>query len=127
VALALVSAVILRSFRKASAQKKHEADYSSALELYSKNLPPGMLRKDVEDYLRAKQTSFLRFCGFEQRGAFADLVRVGDEDPPWFCREAHVYIAIEFTAPESTRLLSKSDDMDMLKKIGIQRRPGGCL
>ena len=87
-----------------------------------------MVRKDVETYLRAKQANFSQTCCFEARGAFADLVKVGEEDAPWFCSESYVYVAFEFDATEPQRPLSAPpNDADVLMKVQIERIPSGCL
>ena len=129
--VAIVIAVLafgLREVLKARAQKKREVAYQSALAFYAKNLTLGMLRKDVDSYLRANHVSFSQTCCFEFRGAFADLVKVGEDDAPWFCSDTDVYVALEFAASEPLQPLSTpANDMDVLRKIAIERIGSGCL
>jgi hypothetical protein len=112
--------------RKTDARKKREAVYESTLQAYSQDLNPGLTRKEVEEYLRAKGTGFKQMCCVLERSAFADLVKVGREDAPWFCSENYVYIAFEFAATEPhDSLISYASDE--LKKVRVFRQLGGCL
>jgi hypothetical protein len=107
-------------------QKKREAGYQSARLAYSRNLRPGLKRKEVESYLQAKDVGFRQMCCIEERGAFADLVEIGQEDAPWYCSENYVYIAFEFSTTELSPVLNPSD-VDILKRVSIFRQLGGCL
>lgn len=128
VIVAAVLAFAVRNVLKARAQKKREVEYQSALAFYKENLTLGMSRKDVDSYLRAKHVSFSQTCCFEARGAFADLVKVGEEDAPWYCSETYAFIALEFAATEPRQSPSAPpNEMDVLKTIAIERRLEGCL
>ena len=120
------SAFAIRYVRSKRAEKKREAAYQSALSAYSKDLRPGMTRKDVEDYLRAKGIQFQRMCCIEERSAAADLAKIGQEDIPWFCSENNVYVAFEFAATEPHEYWIDSDS-DTLKRVSIFRWLQGCL
>jgi hypothetical protein len=124
--IAILSGAAVRSHIKSEARKKREAVYESTLQAYSQNLKAGLTRKEVEEYLRAKGTGFTQMCCVLERSAFADLVKVGEEDAPWFCSENYVYIAFEFAATEPHKSF-KSYDSDGLKKVSIYRELGGCL
>jgi cytosine/adenosine deaminase-related metal-dependent hydrolase len=121
-----LSAAALRHVSRAEAKKKREAAYQSALQAYSRNLRPGLTRKEVEDDFRTRHISFGQICCVEDRSAFADLIRVGQEDAPWYCSENYVYIAFEFTAVEPHHPL-KAYDTDSLKTVTLFRQLGGCL
>ena len=121
------SAIYLRYVFKAEAMKKREVAYQADLQTYSRNLNPGLTRKDVESYLRARNIGFRQMCCVLERSAFADLVKIGQEDAPWFCSEEYVYIAFEFTATEAHSLRRPIYDSDVLETVRIYRQPGGCL
>ena len=127
VLLAAAWAMAVRYVMRAEAKKGREAGYESALQVYSQDLKPGLTRKAVEDYLRARSVGFQQRCCLEERGAFADLVKVGQEDAPWHCGATFVYIAFEFAAPDSNTPPSKAGDTDTLKNIRIFRHLEGCL
>jgi hypothetical protein len=94
---------------------------------YSKKLPVGVPRKDVDSYLRANHVSFSRRCCFEERGVFADVVKVGEDAAPW-CSETDVYVALEFAGTQPTQSLSApANDLDVLNRIAIERVGSGCL
>ena len=122
---------------KTETMKKRDAAYQSALQAYSQNLQPGLTRREVENYLRVRDISFGQMCCVDERSAFADLVKVGQEDAPWYCSEYYVYVAFEFVAAEShprwgtflwdSRARANLDDSDVLKKVRIFRKLGGCL
>jgi hypothetical protein len=101
-------------------EQKREASYRSALSAYSKDLEPGMRRKNVEDYLRAKKIPF-------ETSAKADLVEIGQEAAPWFCSEVNVYIAFDFEAVEPHSRAWEPNATDVLKRAHIYSRAGGCL
>jgi hypothetical protein len=109
-----------------SAKQKRENAYQAKLQSYSDALKPGMTRKDVEDYLRAKGTAFRQLCCIDERSALADLVNIAKEKHPWYCEEHNVYIAFQFAAVEVHKDY-QAYDSDMLKKITIFHKLGGCL
>ena len=96
--LTVLSTVVvgIRYELRKKAQKKREAAYASSLHFYTEELKIGMTRKEVEEYLRAKNTTFMRMCCVDFSGSRAsldDLTRIGQEDAPWFCSENNVYVA----------------------------------
>src|SRR5262245_57739791 len=84
--------------KKIRAQR--EAAYKSALQEYIKNVQVGLTRKEVGDYLRVRNTDFFHMGWTEERvedkNALATVVKIGQEEPPWYCEWSHVYIAFEF-------------------------------
>lgn len=118
----------LRGVLRARAQQKREVVHQSALASYAKKLPLGMPRKDVDRYLRENHVSFSRRCCFEERGVFADVVKVGEDAAPSYCSETDVYIALEFAGTQPTHSLSApANDLDALHRIAIERVGSGCL
>ena len=109
-----------------SAQKKREAAYQAKLQAYSEVLKPGMTRKEVEAYLRAKDTAFGQLCCIDKGSAFADLVKIGKEKHPWYCEEHNVYVAFQFSAVEPHKPY-EAYDSDTLKQITIFHKLEGCL
>jgi len=125
--IAVSSAIYLRDVFKTGARKRRESAYQAALQTYSQNLKPGLNRKDVESYLRARNIGFTQMCCVLERSAFADLVKVGQEDAPWYCSEQYIYIAFEFRAAEAHSLQSPIYDSDRLKTVEIFPQLSGCL
>jgi hypothetical protein len=137
---AVLSAAGIGLLRKAEARNKREATYQAALGAYSHDPSPGLARKEVESYLRARNTSFRQVCCGEA-GDYADLIQVGRGNPPWFCSESYVYVAIEFAAVERhdsflEAIRRKSNDSkkspiaydsDILTKVEMYRPDIGCL
>jgi hypothetical protein len=83
-------AVLIRSIWKYRAAQQREIAYQSALATYAKRFGPGDNRKTVEDYLKGKRIEFGQMCCVERREshtAYADLIRMGQEDAPWYCSE----------------------------------------
>jgi len=129
IVLALVAAswaLAVRHVMRAEAKKGREACYQYVLQAYSQDLKPGLSRKELEDYFRARGARFEQMCCLEEHGAFADLVKVGQEDAPWHCGATFVYIAFEFSARDSNAP-AKANDADALKTIRIFRHLEGCL
>jgi hypothetical protein len=98
---------------------------------YSEVLKPGTSRRDVEHYLKAQGTAFgQRWPGADVHSkAFAILVKVADEDVPWYCSAWPDYIAIEFapTKPAQTSFLRSQADSDMVTQILVTSNGEGCL
>jgi len=130
-AFVLVLAVLgaaLRQFWKAADKRKRELMYQSALGTYSHDLKPGLHRKDVEEFLRARKVSFSPVCCLgEKNELYGDLVTVGEEDHPWYCTNAYVYVAFEFAGAEPASDGPLGLDSDVLEEIELFRPLEGCL
>lgn len=123
--LALVTIVSSLAWGQ-SKQQKREAAYQAKLESYTEALKPGMTRKNVEDYLRAKGVAFGQLCCVDERSAYADLVYIGKEKHPWYCEEHNVFIAFQFAAVEAHKGW-EAYDSDTLKSITVFHKFEGCL
>jgi hypothetical protein len=120
------------AINKRAAQKR-EATYQLALSEYQRALRPGMSRKQVEDYLHAKNAQFLQ-SNFAESGpnrhSMDDLTKIGKEDAPWYCGEHNVYIAFYFVDHESSLapgFMFKDDDLDTLKSVSLYHWLEDCL
>jgi hypothetical protein len=113
-----------RAKKKVVEAQKREALYKLAMSAYSKDLPLGTTRKNVEDYLGAKAIHFERSS---TGSSTADLVKIGQEPTPWFCSEFNVYVAFEFHPVEAHEHALEPYDSDVLDWTHIDRRGGGCL
>jgi hypothetical protein len=113
------------------AQEKREVVYQSALHSYSEGLRPGMTRKEVEDYLRAKHITFGQSCCVDPKdlpkGVYDDLTKIGQDEAPWFCSANIVYVAFRFTGPERHSVGWTAEASDTLKAVTVYRRLEGCL
>jgi hypothetical protein len=137
--LAIVIAVLIGAFGvqhvfQERAQRRREVEYQKALRSYSRVLKTGMTRKQVEEYLSSNKLLFRQLCCVSvkefSRGvfdnAYDDLVKVGQEDVPWFCSENNVYIALEFLGSRKDSLPG-AEPSDMLKDVTIYHKLDGCL
>jgi len=122
--IALCAATIRNAWKK-QAQSKREAAYQSALNSYCAALKPGMTRKEVEGYFRAKAVGFQQMCCIDERSAFADLVKIGTEGAPWYCSEQNIYVAFQFAGVAQRKF--EVADSDTLKSVTIFRWLEGCL
>jgi hypothetical protein len=91
-----------RHYWKQQARRARELTYESALRAYSQDLKPGLTRKDVEAYLPARSIRFDKTCSVGQHDQ-VDLVKIGEEDTPWYCGAEYVYLAFEFAAVKPPR------------------------
>lgn len=132
VALAAIS--VHYGFKKRG-QRRREIAYEAALVSLNQVLKPGMSRRQVESYLRMKNKPFQQTCcttvsAIRSKHSWDDLVRVGQEDAPWFCSQNDVYIAFEFegfpAVFENSRFRGP-DDNDRLQSIALYHRLEGCL
>jgi hypothetical protein len=128
--LAFLFLALLATMHKAPAQsekQKREAAYQAALQSYSEALKPGMTRKNVEDYLKAKGVKYERMCCIDEKTAWVDIVGIGKEKHPWYCSAHNVYIAFQFADEphEGSRISDR--DSDKLKSITVHHSLDGCL
>ncbi len=116
---------------KKQAREKREIGYQSALRSYSQVLKPGTTRKEVEDYLRTKNTQFSQMCCVDPRefrkGVWDDLTKVGEEDAPWYCSSDSVYIAFQFTGKRREDAMWQGDPADTLRNIRVYHQLETCL
>jgi hypothetical protein len=116
VLVVLIGAVAARRYRlKEREGEKREAEYDLARRKYAAALQPGITRKEVEDYLRRNNVViFYRSSD--------DLVKIGKEDPPWFCNDMNVYVAFQFDSSKWTQNAS-----DILTAVSVTRWADKCL
>ena len=108
-------------------KQEREAEYRTALQSFTQVIKPGMNRKEVEDYLHGKNRRFRQMCCIgKPQNAWADLVKIGKESPPWYCSEHNIFIAFEFAAVE-THDRWQTRDSDRLEQVTIFRWLEGCL
>jgi len=70
----------------------------------------------------------MQTCCFEERSAYPGLVKVGEEDAPWFCSGWPVYVAFEFAAIEPQQVPANPPlTSDLLKKVHLVSLGAGCL
>ena len=131
-----VLAIVLLSFgvrkvAKSHARRKREAGYQSTLNSYSQALKPGMTRKEVENYLREKNLEFRQMCCVDfregQKVPWDDLVKIGEEDAPWYCSSNNVYVVFQFTKDLQFKGMWRADDLDHLEAVTIYRSLETCL
>jgi hypothetical protein len=116
---------------------KREVGYNAILSQYSANLPSGIKRAEVENYLQRKHVQFGQSwpvdvpVPVEEKHAFADLVRVGHNHSGWpFCSGESVYIAFVFVGLRADGIRTgpiSRDPEDVLKEIKLFSRPENCL
>lgn len=110
----------VREMKKRERTERYEAERVK----YAQALPPGLTRTQVEDYLRSHGVSFTQMCCMERRGAFAEMVRLGEGDGPWYCGWS-TFIAFEFDeeGPRSRPLAPGA--RDTLREVHLQTM-GDC-
>jgi Na+-transporting NADH:ubiquinone oxidoreductase subunit NqrC len=131
---AVLSAIwmVVRSKLQQQAQRKRDAAYQATLLSFTEALKPGMTRKEVEDYFRAKNLKFIQMCCVDSResasrSSWDDLTKIGEEQAPWFCSEKNIYVAFQFTDHKARNGTPKTDDLDTLRAVSIYRWLEGCL
>ena len=113
-------------------RRRREAAYQSAVRSYAQVLKPGMTRKEVERYFRAKKLDFRQLCCVDAKdyakGSWDDLIKIGDDEAPWYCSSANVYVGFQFTGPgEFNGMYPGADDLDKLKAVTLYRALETCL
>ena len=129
----LIAVTIVRHRLARREQKKRQAVYELTLRSYQEALKPGMTRKEVEDYLRAKNANIRQMCCVNprespNRSSLDDLVKIGQEEIPFVCTENNVYVAFQFADHEHRHDYEIRDsDLDTLRAVTIYRQLEGCL
>ncbi len=62
---------------------------------------------------------------FSTRHSWDDLIKIGEEDVPLFCRQNNVYVAFLFTDYDKSE--RQDNDLDTLKNVTIYHELEGCL
>jgi hypothetical protein len=126
---------LVQHVRERHKAAEREAYYQTILAKYTSELKPGMSREQVEQRIQSDGKWFGQMCCVANiRGQYTssveagwdDLVKIGEESPPWFCSENNVYIAFEFN-PKSPGELSKTNASDILKRVSVFQRLEVCL
>ena len=131
VLVVVVIASFLLTFRgvlKARRKRRLATETQAALMRYTRNLRPGLTRREVEAYLRGHNTEFGERGGSVGRHTYATIVKVGEDDVPWYCSEWPVYVLFEFKAADSTQSAGydpKPDDV--LDEVHLGSNGEGCL
>jgi hypothetical protein len=130
-AVALIGASCFFAHTKIEASRKRQlvGVTQAALAQYSHQLRLGLTRKEVENYLRANDTTFRTSCCWSGRHTFATVVKVGDDKPDWYCSELPVYLMFEYKAGNKPDLANpnKVNPKDVLDEIHLQTVGEGCL
>jgi hypothetical protein len=128
--------LIVRYELERTSQRKRQAFYLANLATYAQALKPGMTRKEVESYLRARNADFTQTCCVDskeagRRHSWDDLVRLGQEEHPWYCGRHNVYVAFQFAdytqdqRPDDNRM--QDDDLDTLRAVALYDTLEQCL
>ena len=112
--------------RELEAKQRRDSDYESEVRSYSQKFELGTTRGKVEEEFRTQGVSFEQMVTVNERGEFADLIKLGEEEHPWYCSENYVYVAFEFVSTEPHQSLKVSDS-DVLREIRRDDRLSGCL
>ena len=127
-ALLILCAGIARHVLRAQAERKRQAEYQMVLKKYSNALKPGMTRPEAESYLQAKKLPFQRMCCVAKpQKAWADLIKIGKEEAPWYCNAYNIYVALEFSTSEPRGVVSDARNCDRLESVTLFPRLEGCL
>jgi hypothetical protein len=119
--LCVVATWFVVEHRIEQARKQRQQHYQAVVTAYSEALKPGLSRKDVERYLQSHHQKFRRMCCISvPRDAWADLIQVGTEKPPWYCNYHNVYVAFEFASLDRHE---QTDARDSDRLVGVTLYP----
>jgi hypothetical protein len=120
--LVLIGVVAAWRYRlQERAREKREAEYDLARRTYAAVLQPGITRKDVEDYLRRNNVVT------SSRSPDELLIKIGQEDPPWFCSDSNVYVKFQFDHHGQNPAQWLPRDSDILIAITVLHWSDKCL
>ena len=121
------SALAIRQVNKKRRITANAAAIHVALIHYEQDLKPGLNRKEVKDYLRVHGIGFGERCCSVPNGAFSIVVRVGEEEVPWFCSSWPDYVSFDFIPTEAQGAPSQPLNSDVLKEVHLTSNGEGCL
>jgi hypothetical protein len=101
-------------------EAEREAQYESSRRRYAEILRPGMTRKEVQDYFHKNNIVSVN-------RSWDDFVKIGREDPPWYCAERNVYIAFQFESRGERSSIQHPSDSDVLTAVSVTRSLDRCL
>jgi hypothetical protein len=114
------------------AQQTREVAYQSAVRSYSEVLRPGMSRKEVEDYLRAKNVRFRLMCCVDikesSKDVYDELTKVGQKILLGLVvRRTSTLLSNSLAPSENEARWDLANDSDKLKAVTLYRWLEGCL
>ena len=108
-------------------ERKRQLVYQTITNRYAEELREGTTRQSVERYLRFQGKEFQRFCCVGARTkAWADRVRIGQEQPPFFCSQHNVYVVFVFDALDPSVEMSR-DGNDRLVEVKLYPVSEVCM
>ena len=118
IAAAVTLAMVAKQRRRETQlQSERRSRYEAITDKYSHAFSAGLNRKEVETRLRSSGLTFRQMCCVDvKRDTWADLVKIGEEKPPWYCNYHNVYVAFEFASSQPREIPDARDD-DMLLKV----------
>ena len=123
----MLSCFAVRSWIEKRAAERRQVEYQTAVKRYSDVLKVGMTRREVEYYLAQRHEKFGRMCCVHiKRHAFADLVKIGEESPPWYCNHHFIDVAFEFEATSPHELV-EAYDSDRLISVTLFPHLEQCM
>ena len=131
VAVLATAAIAWLSYTARLEHRRRETYYQETLKIYTAIYKPGMSRSVIEDDLHAHNIPFRQMCCADindfRKHIYDDLVKIGQEDAPFVCREENIYVAFQFVGSKPPDGISGTNPSDTLKIITIYPWLEGCL
>jgi hypothetical protein len=86
------------------AQIHRQTLYDAALVPFQRDLPLGLRRTDVRDYLNSRNVNF-RAVGIAGRKSAPYLIEIGEEPGSFVCEPWKVYVAMEFDSDDKLQAI----------------------
>jgi hypothetical protein len=113
------------SVRAKRSKQQHEIAYQAAVESYRSALTPGMSRRQLEESLRSRGVEFGGFPAYSEDSAYADLVKIGEEEGGLGCGPGSVNVAIRFETGTNRR--AQEDPSDTVKGVTVFKLFEDCM
>jgi hypothetical protein len=110
-------------------QARRDARFQAIVDDYTRAVPAGARRDQVESYLQTKGVTFTRStCNFPNPG-WCDIVVAGNDlQHPLTCAPAKVYVRFDFLHDERLRIPADAPDpSDLLLDVAVEKRLESCL
>jgi hypothetical protein len=108
----------IKSLFARRAPRERQTQYAAIVRDYSEVLKPGKSRREVEAYLQLGHHPIRQMCCLGvHRSAYADIVKIGQEQPPWYCNNYNMYVGFEFDSTDAQGSVLEARDSDKLQDV----------
>ena len=102
-----------RSDQRKRAADTRQAGYQATVRDYSARFTPGTTRETIESSLAKEHVQVQTGPAYSgNRRGLEDTIKIGTEDPPWYCSRQGIYLVFEFDLDEHLERVTLSPRLE---------------